>query len=324
MKINAINNQQTFKGLFVDHSKENGGNWKMEYRPYSWELEEGKPVMQNKKQINYQAAKLPNNEERFFINSNKVEVSQDIFGTTSYYKCPPERNNGEMRSRIDVGLPMNREDSLNVYLQKMEKFNQDKRNMLTKELKSPVDFVPVKIAYENEFKDALSQYNNDRGFFGGAKTENVSNMIEKTKLLYDRAQELYKNAMKYINVNESIPQTETEISKIKEELSLIEKAKKEHNYIDISNRGWEDADRPLINYLDEIASSGRPVKEYNKLIVLPGCTRWMKDIFNVLHEYAGSSMKINFDAGLSQEAKTRTMELVRFLIKEGSKKSYKI
>ena len=32
MRINAINNQQTFKGLFIDHSKENGGNWKMEYR----------------------------------------------------------------------------------------------------------------------------------------------------------------------------------------------------------------------------------------------------------------------------------------------------
>lgn len=316
MKINAINNQQTFKGLFIDHSKENNGDWKMEYRPYSWELEEGKPVMQNKKRIDYQAAKLPDNEEKFFINSGKVEISQDILGTTSYYKCPPERNNGEMRSRIDVGLPMNREESLRVYLQKMEIFNKNKHDMLQKELKNAVDFDPVKVAYRYEFMGALSKYNKDRGFFGGVKSQNVDNMAAKTNLLYERAEALYKNAMKYINVNESLSLTNAEISKIREELSLIEKARKENNFIDISNRGLENPDKQLIYYLDEIASSGKPVKEYNKLVVFPGCIRWMKDIFSVLHEYAGSAMKINFETGLSQEAKTRTLELVRYLIKK--------
>ncbi len=308
MRINAINNQRTFKGLFIDRSKENGGNWKMEYRPYSWELEDGKPVMQNKKKINYQAPKLPNNEENFFINSNNVEVSQDIFGTTSYYKCPPERNNGKMRSRIDVGMPMNREESLNVYLKKMEKFNKDKRSMLTHELKSPVDFTPVMIAYENEFKDALSRYNNDRGIFGGVKTENVSNMVNKTKLLYERAKELYKNAMRYINVSETIPQTEKEITQIKKELSLIEQAKKDKNYIDISNRSINNADEPLIKYLDEMVLSGKPVSEYNKLIALPASTRWLKDIF--------SSLNVNLNTGLSPSTKTKVLEHVRSLIRK--------
>ena len=308
MRINAINNQRTFKGLFIDRSKENGENWKMEYRPYSWELEDGKPVMQNKKKINYQAPKLPNNEENFFINSNNVEVSQDIFGTTSYYKCPPERNNGKMRSRIDVGMPMNREESLNVYLKKMEKFNKDKRSMLTHELKSPVDFTPVMIAYENEFKDALSRYNNDRGIFGGVKTENVSNMVNKTKLLYERAKELYKNAMRYINVSETIPQTEKEITQIKKELSLIEQAKKDKNYIDISNRSINNADEPLIKYLDEMVLSGKPVSEYNKLIALPASTRWLKDIF--------SSLNVNLNTGLSPSTKTKVLEHVRSLIRK--------
>lgn len=308
MRINAINNQRTFKGLFIDRSKENGGNWKMEYRPYSWELEDGKPVMQNKKKINYQAPKLPNNEENFFINSNNVEVSQDIFGTTSYYKCPPERNNGKMRSKIDVGMPMNREESLNVYLKKMEKFNKDKRSMLTHELKSPVDFTPVMIAYENEFKDALSRYNNDRGIFGGVKTENVSNMVNKTKLLYERAKELYKNAMRYINVSETIPQTEKEITQIKKELSLIEQAKKDKNYIDISNRSINNADEPLIKYLDEMVLSGKPVSEYNKLIALPASTRWLKDIF--------SSLNVNLNTGLSPSTKTKVLEHVRSLIRK--------
>ena len=308
MRINAINNQRTFKGLFIDRSKENGGNWKMEYRPYSWELEDGKPVMQNKKKINYQAPKLPNNEENFFINSNNVEVSQDIFGTTSYYKCPPERNNGKMRSRIDVGMPMNREESLNVYLKKMEKFNKDKRSMLTHELKSPVDFTPVMIAYENEFKDALSRYNNDRGIFVGVKTENVSNMVNKTKLLYERAKELYKNAMRYINVSETIPQTEKEITQIKKELSLIEQAKKDKNYIDISNRSINNADEPLIKYLDEMVLSGKPVSEYNKLIALPASTRWLKDIF--------SSLNVNLNTGLSPSTKTKVLEHVRSLIRK--------
>ena len=37
MKIQAINTNTNFKGLFTDKSAQNNGNWRMEYQPYSWE-----------------------------------------------------------------------------------------------------------------------------------------------------------------------------------------------------------------------------------------------------------------------------------------------
>ena len=46
MKIQAINNQVSSKGIYVDRSNENHRNWKMVYHPYSWELDgEGKPYI---------------------------------------------------------------------------------------------------------------------------------------------------------------------------------------------------------------------------------------------------------------------------------------
>lgn len=312
MRINAINNQQTFKGLFIDHSKENGGNWKMEYRPYSWELKEGVPVMQNKEHVNYEKAQLPANEE-IYVNTHGRESSKDILGTESYYKFPPDVNNGEMRSRIDVGFPMNREESLNVYLKKMEKFNKDKRQILSHDLKYKVDFFSVDNAY-NDFNSSLSKYNNDRGFFGGIKSEHSDNMAENAKYMYERAKILYENASKYVNINESIQDTESAIEKIKEELSLIEKAKIENNYIDISNRAINDVDRPLETYLDEIVSSNRPVGQFNKYISLPKRSYWLRDILSCLHEYAGSWMKVDFNVALPPEAKEKVMGLVRYLV----------
>ena len=114
--------------------------------------------------------------------------------------------------------------------------------------------------------------------------------------------------MRYINVSETIPQTEKEITQIKKELSLIEQAKKDKNYIDISNRSINNADEPLIKYLDEMVLSGKPVSEYNKLIALPASTRWLKDIF--------SSLNVNLNTGLSPSTKTKVLEHVRSLIRK--------
>ena len=64
MKIQAINNN-TFKGLFTDKSKQNNNEWLMEYRPYSWELDKytARPKMELKEHVDIKANKLPDNEE---------------------------------------------------------------------------------------------------------------------------------------------------------------------------------------------------------------------------------------------------------------------
>ena len=71
MKINAITNT-SFKGLFTDRTQENNGNWRMEYRPYSWENK-----MVPKTKIDVFSSVLPTNEE-IYIGGGQRESSKDI------------------------------------------------------------------------------------------------------------------------------------------------------------------------------------------------------------------------------------------------------
>ena len=67
MRIQAINTNTNFKGLFTNKSNENGGNWKMEYQPYSWEKNADGDIgyMANKERVDVYASRLPDNEEIF-------------------------------------------------------------------------------------------------------------------------------------------------------------------------------------------------------------------------------------------------------------------
>ena len=98
MKIQAINTNTNFKGLFTDKSAQNNGNWRMEYQPYSWESNNtGK--MANKERIDIYANMLPDNEEIYTKNKGYyAETSGDILGTTSYYKT----YDGRMLSLIHI------------------------------------------------------------------------------------------------------------------------------------------------------------------------------------------------------------------------------
>ena len=63
MKVNVINNTN-FKGLFIDKTKENNGNWRMEYRPYSWEMKnDGEYIMAPQTEWDLFSDKLPDNEK---------------------------------------------------------------------------------------------------------------------------------------------------------------------------------------------------------------------------------------------------------------------
>ena len=126
MKIQTINNQISSKGIYIDRSKENNGNWKMAYKPYSWELDtNAKPYIAPKEQIDMYASSLPTNEEFYTaIENAKPAVSKDIYGTISYYQYPAHINNGKMRRDVIQEEAMGREESLEVYVKKLSHSNE--------------------------------------------------------------------------------------------------------------------------------------------------------------------------------------------------------
>ena len=85
MKIQAINNQVSSKGIYVDRSNENHRNWKMVYHPYSWELDgEGKPYIAPKNKIDI--PKLINIIIRFIDTSIITFLISESVNTEKYFK----------------------------------------------------------------------------------------------------------------------------------------------------------------------------------------------------------------------------------------------
>ena len=124
MKIQAINNTN-FKGLFTDASGINGGNWRMEYSPYSWESNNtGK--MANQTDIDVYAKNLPDNDKIYTYDlSTRRKSARDILGTEFYF----ENADGKMRRTITEVPEMNREDSLRVLDKKLGIFLEDKQKL---------------------------------------------------------------------------------------------------------------------------------------------------------------------------------------------------
>ena len=118
MKINVISNTN-FRGLFTDKSAQNGGNWKMEYSPYSWESKNFKldSTMADQGDVDILGTCLPDNE-KIYTEQNGRKSAKDILGTEFYY----EYDNGKVRKTITEVPAMNRQDSLRVYNSKLEKF----------------------------------------------------------------------------------------------------------------------------------------------------------------------------------------------------------
>ncbi len=243
MKINAINTTN-FKGLFTDKTAQNGGNWRMEYSPYSWESN-NTSKMANKKKVDVYSSYLPDNEEIYTKFSETAENSKDILGTESYYK----RSDGKMRRTITEVPAMNREESLKVQNKKYDAFLEMKKEEFSR-LRNNVTGITDKV--DNSVTD-FRKYAADvpLGFFTAAYDRRyaVNQMSKEFDTVLDSAKNAYTNFLDYDKLRISADNVRSVQKRNAEEIDKLANLRKAGQLIDISRRDINDADKPLIENL---------------------------------------------------------------------------
>ena len=243
MKINAINNTN-FRGLFTDKTAQNGGNWRMEYSPYSWESNNSSK-MANKKKIDVYASSLPDNEEIYTKFENGGENSKDILGTESYYK----HSDGKMRRTITEVPSMNREESLKVQNKKYDAFLDMKKDEFRR-LRGNVTDVTEKV--DNSITN-FRRYADDipLGFFAAAydRRQAVNQMSKEFNTVVDSAKNAYTNFLDYDKLRISADNVRSVQKRNAEEIEKLADLRKSGRLIDISRRDIDEADKPLIESL---------------------------------------------------------------------------
>lgn len=289
MKIQAISTN-SFKGLFTDKSKENGGNWRMEYSPYCWE-NYFKSKMEPKKQLDMYSSVLPNNEEIFVRTSNYpiVESSKDILGTESYCR----RSDGTMRRTITEMPAMNREESLRVVDKKLEKFLQLKKD-IKKELENDIDKA------KSDFNSASSNYNGcsndyERGYWDrfDSKETNKSFMDRHKKQMVNSNDNIIEKFNLYKKLINSIDAIRERKEEGREEIQKIVELRKSGLLIDISKRDVVNPNEALVAAIQNIKANA------NKLICLPNKLITMEKIIKEFGEKGNSSEIIKFVEGIA-------------------------
>lgn len=269
MKIQAINTNTNFKGLFTDKSAQNNGNWRMEYQPYSWESNNtGK--MANKERIDIYANMLPDNEEIYTKNKGYyAETSGDILGTTSYYKT----YDGRMRRTIDEMPAMNREDSLKVLDKKLGKFLEQKQE-LRKELEANFDRQTLAIRSSSDNYN-IASYELDNTFWTKKNIKN--NMDNAARELKNNADIMYQNSQNYIKLMGSIDAVRQTKENGQKEIKQIEELRKSGKLIDISRRDIPNPNEALKQALADIRAAAR------KFLCLPHKLMSMDEILKIVN-----------------------------------------
>lgn len=269
MKIQAINTNTNFKGLFTDKSAQNNGNWRMEYQPYSWESNNtGK--MANKERIDIYANMLPDNEEIYTKNKGYyAETSGDILGTTSYYKT----YDGRMRRTIDEMPSMNREDSLKVLDKKLGKFLEQKQE-LRKELEANFDRQTLAIRSSSDNYN-IASYELDNTFWTKKNIKN--NMDNAARELKNNADIMYQNSQNYIKLMGSIDAVRQTKENGQKEIKQLEELKKSGKLIDISRRDIPNPNEALKQALADIRATA------GKFLCLPHKLMSMEEVLKIVN-----------------------------------------
>lgn len=269
MKIQAINTNTNFKGLFTDKSAQNNGNWRMEYQPYSWESNNtGK--MANKERIDIYANMLPDNEEIYTKNKGYyAETSGDILGTTSYYKT----YDGKMRRTIDEMPSMNREDSLKVLDKKLGKFLEQKQE-LRKELEANFDRQTLAIRSSSDNYN-IASYELDNTFWTKKNIKN--NMDNAARELKNNADIMYQNSQNYIKLMGSIDAVRQTKENGQKEIKQIEELRKSGKLIDISRRDIPNPNEALKQALADIRAAA------GKFLCLPHKLMSMEEVLKIVN-----------------------------------------
>lgn len=290
MKIQAINTNTNFKGLFTDKSAQNNGNWRMEYQPYSWESNNtGK--MANKERIDIYANMLPDNEEIYTKNKGYyAETSGDILGTTSYYKT----YDGRMRRTIDEMPSMNREDSLKVLDKKLGKFLEQKQE-LRKELEANFDRQTLAIRSSSDNYN-IASYELDNTFWTKKNIKN--NMDNAARELKNNADIMYQNSQNYIKLMGSIDAVRQTKENGQKEIKQIEELKKSGKLIDISRRDIPNPNEALKQALADIRATA------GKFLCLPHKLMSMDEILKIVNPR-------NLSSGYNNEIISHVEKLIK-------------
>lgn len=290
MKIQAINTNTNFKGLFTDKSAQNNGNWRMEYQPYSWESNNtGK--MANKERIDIYANMLPDNEEIYTKNKGYyAETSGDILGTTSYYKT----YDGRMRRTIDEMPAMNREDSLKVLDKKLGKFLEQKQE-LRKELEANFDRQTLAIRSSSDNYN-IASYELDNTFWTKKNIKN--NMDNAARELKNNADIMYQNSQNYIKLMGSIDAIRQTKENGQKEIKQIEELKKSGKLIDISRRDIPNPNEALKQALADIRATA------GKFLCLPHKLMSMDEILKIVNPR-------NLSSGYNNEIISHVEKLIK-------------
>lgn len=275
MRIQSINNCN-FEGQYITKSK--GSKWWVEYMPYSWENynhSTAEPITF----INLLSPTLPNNEQIsksvYKQNVLQKEVTSDIFGkTTSIYNAVEETRHNDIRE-----LPsMNRERSIQVYIDKLEMFLKMKEDY-QKDVEHQLQETYNQI---RELSDVFDQHSKDydSGFLVSKNTnrENKDLMTQAKEKIMDRIESEKKQQEHLKQLNKSMDSVKKQIIELRKELEIIRKAKNTGKIIDISVRTVFDADRPLWNALKDMRSAN------DKIIVLPHRTISMRKIIAQMNQ----------------------------------------
>lgn len=290
MKIQAINSTQ-FKGLYTDKSAQNDGNWKMEYQPYSWEINDNYKFGTGRQMdvdITYHL--LPDNE-KIYIPAKSTgqydwypktgkESCHDILGTEFYYHNFDTKT---MRNQIDHLEAMNREDSLRVLNTKLDKFMEMKEEALTS-LEETFKTQQENLAtHSRDFDSYANDY--EKGLLDRKqnKSYNKFYMVNNKQKIMVETDKVFENIKKYAAIRQSMNYIRESKAKIADEIATLQKARESGNLIDISQRVYTyDPNRPLWAALQHIESA----KE--KLVALPHKTISVKEILKAIEANAGS------------------------------------
>lgn len=276
MKINVISNTN-FRGLFTDKSAQNGGNWKMEYSPYSWESKNFKldSTMADQGDVDILGTCLPDNE-KIYTEQNGRKSAKDILGTEFYY----EYDNGKVRKTITEVPAMNREDSLRVYNSKLEKFLEMKKEKAENIEKTVVDATKNLDDDVDAFYDRADDL--EKGYFTRHYTTAGSSYVMKKKYrkVVDALENVTKQFKYYTDLRDSSDFVKKYIAENAKEISLLSQKRKAGKLIDISRRDVYDPNKALWNAMQNIKEAAE------KYVSLPHKTISVQEIIKAISEKA--------------------------------------
>ena len=299
MKIQSINNAN-FRGKYTYNSMDNG-KWQTEYRPYSWE-NYNHSTAEPKRYIDILSSDLPNNEQiynaHYRHNILQKEITTDIMGTiTSLHKFDNDTTHSDIRVRESMG----REESIKVFLEKLQKFLDMKlehREICDKQLDKTFNQIRE---LSNDFDKHSKDF--DSGLLTAVNTrkENKDSMVAAKESIMSKVNSIKEQQGRLDKLNDSIHKVRKQIISLQVEFNNIDKARKNVRIIDISRRDIEEADRPLLNAMKYDFET-----LINSVVILPHKTISMQKIF------AQMNNNKKFNPALKQDIVRYVTHLINF------------